>query len=82
MDFKTRYLNEDEKPLDFLVEGYSHTSVFRTVAVVGDSLSSGEFESRDENGEPDWHYMFEYSWGQYIARKNGMKVFNFSRGGI
>ena len=26
--------------------------------------------------------MFEYSWGQYIARKNGLKAYNFSRGGM
>jgi len=82
MDFKTRYLNEDEKPLDTLVQGYSHTSIFRSIAVVGDSLSSGEFESRDENGKPIWRDKFEYSWGQYIARKNGSKVYNFSRGGL
>ncbi len=82
MDFKSRYLNKDEKPLDTLVAGYSYTSIFRSIAVIGDSLSSGEFESRDENGKPIWRDKFEYSWGQYIARKNGIKVYNFSRGGL
>ena len=26
--------------------------------------------------------MFEYSWGQYIARNNGLKAYNFSEGGM
>lgn len=82
MDWKKELYNENEKPLDKLVDGYSHTSVFRTMAFIGDSLSSGEFETRDENGNPGFHDLFEYSWGQYIARKNGLKAYNFSRGGM
>lgn len=45
-------------------------------------MSSGEFESRDSEGKPHFHDMYEYSWGQYIARKNGLKAYNFSRGGM
>ena len=82
MNFNEIYLNKDEKPLDRLVDGYSFTSVFRRIAFVGDSLSSGEFETRDENMKPGYHDLFEYSWGQYIARKNGLTAFNFSRGGM
>jgi len=73
---------QNEKPLDRLVEGYSNTSVFRTVAFVGDSMSSGEFETCDENGQHGYYDMFEYSWGQHIARKNGFKAYNFSGGGM
>ena len=83
MDWKKEiFFSEDEKPLDRLVEGYSNTSIFRTIAFIGDSLSSGEFESRDESGTPGYHDYYEYSWGQYIARKNGLKAYNFSRGGM
>lgn len=82
MDWKKELFNEKEKPLDKLVDGYSHTSVFRRIAFVGDSLSSGEFETRDENNKPGYHDLYEYSWGQYIARKNGLKAYNFSRGGM
>ena len=82
MNFEEIYLNKDEKPLDRLVEGYSYTSIFRKMAFVGDSLSSGEFETRDENMNPGYHDMFEYSWGQYIARKNGLLAHSFSRGGM
>lgn len=72
----------DEKPLQNLVEGYSFTSIFRTIAFIGDSLSSGEFEVRHSDGSSTYHDMYEYSWGQFIARKNGIKAYNFSRGGM
>jgi len=82
MNWKNEFFNENEKPLDKLVDGYSYTSVFRTMAFIGDSLSSGEFETRDENNNPGYHDLYDYSWGQYIARKNGLKAYNFSRGGM
>lgn len=82
MDWKAHFQIENEKPLDRLVEGYSRTSVFRKIAFIGDSLSSGEFETRDADGKPHYHDLYEYSWGQYIARKNGLVAHNFSRGGM
>ena len=82
MDWNKELYPENEKPLDRLVDGYSNTSVFRKMAFIGDSLSSGEFETRDADGKAGYHDMFEYSWGQYIARKNGLKAYNFSRGGM
>ena len=82
MDWQKELYNNDEKPLDKLVEGYSHTAVFRSIAFVGDSLSSGEFETRDKDGKPGYHMMFEYSWGQHIARKYGIRAYNFSKGGM
>ena len=82
MNWENLLYNSDEKPLDRLVEGYSYTSIFRTIAFIGDSLSSGEFEACDEQGNKSYYDMFEYSWGQYIARKNGLKAYNFSRGGM
>ena len=71
-----------EKPLERLVGEYSFTSIFRTIAFVGDSLSSGEFQVRDPDGTSRYYDMFEYSWGQFIARKNGLTGYNFSRGGM
>lgn len=82
MDWEKELYDKNEKPLDKLVDGYSNTSVFRTIAFIGDSLSSGEFETRDADGNPGYHDLYEYSWGQYIARKNGLKAYNFSRGGM
>ena len=82
MNWESYLYPENEKPLDKLVEGYSNTSIFRTVAFIGDSMSSGEFETCDENGQHGWYDMYEYSWGQFIARKNGFKAYNFSGGGM
>ena len=60
MDWKKElFESPDEKPLDRLVDGYSNTGIFRTVGFIGDSLSSGEFESGDDEGNPGWHDYFE-----------------------
>ena len=82
MNWEEKLYNKEEKPLDSLVTGYSHTSVFRTIAFIGDSLSSGEFETVNEDGSKNYHDFYEYSWGQYIARRNGLKAYSFSRGGM
>ena len=73
---------KDEKPLDNISPDGGYTAIFRRIGVVGDSLSSGEFESLDENGNKGYHDYFEYSWGQYIGRMCGSTCFNFSRGGM
>ncbi len=71
-----------EKPLDRIVTDGGFCAIFRHIACIGDSLSSGEFESRDKDGNNGYHDFYEYSWGQYIARSSGCKVYNFSRGGM
>lgn len=75
-------LDPEELPLDNLVTDGGFCGIFRTIGCVGDSLSSGEFESLDKDGNPGYYDMFEYSWGQYLARSAGCKVYNFSRGGM
>jgi len=82
MDWDKVLYNEGEQPLDHLVDGYSRTAIFRTVGFIGDSLSSGEFETVDGEGKRHYHDRYEHSWGQYIARKNGLTAYNFSRGGM
>ncbi len=82
MNWNDKFYNKNEKPLDNLVSGYSNTSIFRKIAFIGDSLSSGEFETCDKEGNKAYHDLFEYSWGQFIARKNGLTAYNFSRGGM
>lgn len=52
--------NENEKPLDNIVSDGGFTSIFRTIACIGDSLSSGEFESLREDGGHVCHDMFEF----------------------
>ena len=74
-------VKEGEKPLEKLAIGGGFCGIFRTIACIGDSLSSGEFESLDEDGK-GWHDYFEYSWVQYMAHNIGATVHNFSRGGM
>lgn len=82
MDWENYLYSNEEKPLDRLVDKYSHTSIFRRIAFVGDSLSSGEFEIINEKGEAEYYDRFEYSFGQFISRANGITAYNFSRGGM
>ncbi len=82
MNWKEIIGNENEKPLDILKPDGGFCGIFRTIGCIGDSLSSGEFESQNEKGEKGYHDYYEYSWGQYMARRIGSKVYNFSRGGM
>lgn len=76
------FFREDERPLENLVTDGGFAGVFRTIGCIGDSLSSGEFQAVDASGNNTYYDMFDYSWGQYLARMAGIKVYNFSRGGM
>lgn len=82
MDFNNYLLKENEKPLDIIKSDGGFTSIFRTIACIGDSLSSGEFQFKNDEGNWIFYDRYEYSWGQFIARMTGSKVYNFSRGGM
>lgn len=82
MDINMFYGSPDEKPLDNIVTDGGFCGIFRTIGCIGDSLSSGEFETMDEDGIKGFHDFYEYSWGQFMARTIGNKVYNFSRGGM
>ncbi|MCQ2425977.1 MAG: SGNH/GDSL hydrolase family protein [Lachnospiraceae bacterium] len=82
MNIKDYYFDPSSRPLDRLLPDGGFCGIFRTIGCIGDSLSSGEFESMDAAGNRGYHDYFEYSWGQYIARMTGAKVYNFSRGGM
>ena len=82
MDMSLYYDNQNEKPLDNITETGGMAAIFRTVGVIGDSLSSGEFESLNDDGSHGYHDYFEYSWGQLLGRMCASKVYNFSRGGM
>ena len=75
-------LDPNEKPLDRMVANGGYCSIFRTIGCIGDSLASGEFESKNDKGEKGYHDFYDYSWGQVMARDTGSKVYNFSRGGM
>lgn len=74
--------DENEKPLERLLPDGGFCGIFRTIGCVGDSLASGEFQTKKADGT--WRYtdMYEYSWGQFMARTIGSKVYNFSKGGM
>lgn len=82
MDLSKILFDENEKPLDNLTTDGGFFRVFRTVGCIGDSLSSGEFVSLTEDGVKGWHDDYDYSWGQFIARDAGCRVYNFSCGGM
>ena len=74
-------VGKEEKPLDNIVSNGGYCGIFRTVACIGDSLSSGELESCID-GKVGYHDYYDISWGQFFARDAGCKVYNFSRGGM
>lgn len=82
MDILKFMADSNEKPLDNLVTDGGFTGIFRKIGAVGDSLASGEFETVNDDGSRDYHDCFDFSWGQYLARMAGTKVYNFSRGGM
>ena len=59
------YINgtKDEKPLDRIVTDGGFCGIFRTIGCIGDSLSSGEFESKNADGSTGYHDFYDYSWG-------------------
>ena len=72
----------NEKPLETLLPDGGFCGIFRTIGCIGDSLSSGAFETLSEDNVPGGLDMYEYSWGQFMARIVGNTVYNFSRGGM
>ena len=81
MDLNAFLFQEGEKPLDKIPADGGFCGIFRTIGCIGDSLSSGEFESLTEQGRI-YYDAYPYSWGQFLARMTGSKAYNFSRGGM
>lgn len=81
MDLNAFLFQEGEKPLDNIPADGGFCGIFRTIGCIGDSLSSGEFESLTEQGRI-YYDAYPYSWGQFLARMTGSKAYNFSRGGM
>jgi len=72
----------EENPLADIITDGGLCGIIRRLGCIGDSLSSGEFESTLPDGSNGYHDYYEYSWGQFLARMAGITVFNFSRGGM
>lgn len=56
---------------------WSTLSIFPRIGVIGDSFASGFIVADGQGAE---HY--DLSWGQIIARRNGVTCTNYSRGGL
>lgn len=69
-----------EYPIETLTHETGFLDIFLNVGCIGDSLASGEVWW-NEGGEPHGADLYEYSWGQFLARKTGNKYYNWSRGG-
>ena len=74
-------LTVDEYPLENLIDKTGMLDIFLNVGCIGDSLASGESYWND-GGSNEGYDFYEYSWGQYLARKTGNKYYNWSHGGL
>lgn len=82
MNIKMFEIQKGEMPLENIKENCGFAGIFKEIGVIGDSLSSGEFESTDENGNVYYHDMYNYSWPAILERITGTKYYNYSRGGM
>lgn len=55
MDLARYYASENEKPLDQIPADGGFAGIFRRIACIGDSLSSGEFEAVDSAGQRGYY---------------------------
>nr|DAE32426.1 MAG TPA: hydrolase [virus sp. ctEfN2] len=76
-------LNEapNENPLSVIRKDAGLLHVFRKVGCIGDSLSSGCCVFKNAQGIEQGADLYEFSWGQYLARMTGNTYYNFSRSG-
>lgn len=82
MDLTPYLANPNEKPLDVIKPDGGFAGIFRTITIVGDSLSSGELEGTSEDGKREIYDYYEYSWGEFIGRATGAKINIFACGGM
>lgn len=71
-----------DNPFAKILDNAGMMEIFLNVGCIGDSLSSGECISGPVNGEFGYNDLYQYSWGQYLARMTGNKYYNFSKGGL
>ncbi|MDD7251265.1 MAG: SGNH/GDSL hydrolase family protein [Prevotellaceae bacterium] len=69
-----------DNPLATIHQYPGFCSIFHHWGFIGDSLSSGEFESL-KDGKRGYHDFYEYSWGQRMCRLMGVDGDNYSQGG-
>ena len=71
-----------ENPLDHIISDGGYFETFRKIAIIADSLGSGEVYYKNSDGSYSGSDKYEYSWGSYIARTCGSEVKHFAKGGM
>ena len=75
--------NDTETPLQNIIKDGGMTRIFRSAGVVGDSLSSGCMEYKDEHGDSLGYDRYKFSWLQQMKGICGFEnAYNFSAGGL
>lgn len=74
-------LKASANPLEVITDHTGMLDIFLNVGCIGDSLASGESYWND-GGTTQGNDFYQYSWGQYLARKTGNKYYNWSHGGL
>lgn len=75
-------MQKEFNPIETIIPDGGMTAILRKVGCIGDSLSSGECEYVKDDGSIGFYDLYDYSWGQFMARKCGLEVLNFSCGGL
>lgn len=68
-------------PLETIDDTTGMLDLFLHVGCIGDSLASGESYWND-GGTVQGADFYQYSWGQFLARKTGNTYYNWSKGGL
>ncbi len=68
-------------PLANITQLPGFTGIIHTWGFIGDSLTSGEHESKNADGQTGYHDLYSYSWGQRICQATGATGENYSQGG-
>ena len=78
------YINYDknEKPLENIKETCGFLNIFKSIGVIGDSLSSGTIEKYVDGKQVDIKDKYEYSWPSILHNLNNSTLYNYSRGGM
>lgn len=82
--FSRKLLNETESVAGKLESLTPNASIalFEKMGVIGDSFASGEIYVAQSDGTYQNADYYSLSWGQIIARSNGMTCKNYSAGGL
>ena len=74
-----KILTEQDLPQNIGTDPFQPSlALFEKIGVIGDSYSSGEIYPDGPSGFDNYNL----SWGQILARKNGVTCTNFSKGGL